>query len=328
MINLLKTGLQQYRALAGENTALENFMRRQYKTASAVVDRRINRRIDNKKYSIFWRDLAHPQRLGIYLKGGCDLKKVWMVTPLIHPHIQGVAGLFKEGIASDSRSDVILQTLKSWPAEQVAPAIEKFRLPPHYFEPHLFDPTFTLPGPYGPLTFPKTVVILSIGPDVARNMYQHREYGFRVDPGSWWLEQSMSHVLENLDAVTWFRQNFVGRGRIAVEDFYHNYGEIIRLLQTRLNARILVFNSFVLSPGSQLHNYQLARQSEERRRREFDIALWELAQKLDFAVVDIDRIVKNLGILNAQLDFIHFPKPVHPKIGEEIYRIMKEQGVF
>lgn len=328
MIDLLKTGLQQYRAVAGANTALEKFMRRQYKTASAVVDRRINRRIGNKKHTVFWCDLAHPQRLGLYLKGGCDLKKVWTAVPLIQPHIQGTAGLFKEGIASDSRSDVILQTLKSWPAEQVALSIEKFKLPPHYFEPHLFDPTFTLPGPYGPLTFPKSVIILSIGPDVARNMYQHREHGFLVDPGSWWLEQSMNQVLENLDAVTWFRQNFAARGRIAVQDFYRNYGEIIRLIQTRMDARILVFNSFVLSPGSQLHNYQLARQSEERRRREFNVALWELAQKFDFAVVDIDRIVKNIGVLNAQLDFIHFPKPVHPKIGEEIYRILKEQAVL
>ncbi|MGF1618498.1 MAG: hypothetical protein ACFCU2_11940, partial [Acidimicrobiia bacterium] len=70
------------------------------------------------------------------------------------------------------------------------------------------------------------------------------------------------------------------------------------------------------------HNYQLVKTAHAARRREFTIALAELSAELNFAIVDIDRILKNMGV-EEQVDFAHFPVDRMGPIGVEVHRILK-----
>ncbi len=63
------------------------------------------------------------------------------------------------------------------------------------------------------------------------------------------------------------------------------------------------------------------------RWREFNIALMELSRKLDFTVVDMDRILKFAGI-RTQVEFAHFLPRQNLFVAHEIFRILKERGVF
>ena len=75
------------------------------------------------------------------------------------------------------------------------------------------------------------------------------------------------------------------------------------------------------------HRESPSRKSQTLRRREFDQALWELADKHDFRVMDIDRILKMEGV-EEQVDFAHFPVERMGPIADEAYRILRDLEVL
>ncbi len=54
---------------------------------------------------------------------------------------------------------------------------ERLRLAPDYFQPRLFEKSFTVPNEEGGEVFPKTVVCLSTAADINRTIYRHRAVG-------------------------------------------------------------------------------------------------------------------------------------------------------
>jgi hypothetical protein len=266
-------------------------------------------------------------RIGIYARGGCHLNALFACAPLIQPVLKGACCIYHDGDAPRCRTDMELQTLQGLPPEWTGPVSEKLRLVPDYFQPRLFEGTFSVPGANGPEVFPKTVTVLHIGMDSGgRTLYRHRQHGFLVDPGGSWL-QSMDSVLQDLNVLSWFRQNFESIGMISVDEFVKNLRQIITTLRARMDTRILVFNTLAVEPGSLTHNYQLIRFQQNLRWRQFNIALWELSREMDFAVVDIDRVLKLVGI-KTQTGYAHFLPRQNLFIGHEAFGIMRDLGVF
>jgi hypothetical protein len=270
---------------------------------------------------------ATDRRIGLYAKGSCDLNSVFACAPLIAKVLDGACCILKDGLVADSRSDILLQSLQEWPREATRQAVRRFRLPEDYFRPVPFEPSFTVPGPDGPVEFPKRVIILSIAADVTRNGYRHKQHGFVVDPGGGWLNQSLEGVLDDLESVTEFRDDFAPIGRISLENFVTNFTKLITLLKSRTDAHLLVYNTLTVEPGSRIHNLQLVKNFHPLRRREFVVALAELSRQLDFSIVDVDRIAKRFGI-QAQVDFGHLPPELNIVIAREVMRIIQELGVF
>ncbi len=283
--------------------------------------------VSGKNFLTFWSEDPPENRIGIYMKGGCDLNMIYACKPLIHPHLKGACAVLHEGLIADSRSDLLLQTLQGLPPDLVEPVVRKLYLPPDCFQPQLFEKTFKAPGLHGTEEFPKNVIILSNTSDVTRSVYRHREHGYLIDPGGGWLSEPLDYVLSDLSAVTWFRKTFESVGKISLEESIENYTRIIKLLKQNTDAHILVFNILTIEPGSKTHNYQFVRNSQTIRRLEFNLALQELSRKLDFWIVDVDRILKKLGI-RTQLDWNHSDPKVHLLIAREAFRIMQECGVF
>ena len=183
-------------------------------------------------------------------------------------------------------------------------------------------------GPDGPEEFSKDVVVLSMAPDVMRTLYRHRQHGFLVDPGGSWFNSNMRQVLRDLDKVVWFRKNFEPIGEMTVQGYADNLFKIIQRIKQDVGAHVLVYNVLTVEPGSNTYNYQFVRDPHSKRRREFYLALVELSRALDFSIVDIDRVMKRKGIVEAQIDFAHFPESTYQDIGEEVLRVLRDLGVF
>jgi hypothetical protein len=232
-----------------------------------------------------------------------------------------------EGDAADSRADILLQTLQPHPRELVEAITQKLALPADYFEPGLFEKTFSIPGTDGPEEFPKTVYCLSIGPDLMRTVYRHRENGLLVDPGGAWLNQSLELTLQDLSVATWFRQNFVSIGRTSVDSFMESFAQVVRLVKQRTGAHVIVFNSLTVDPGSTLHNYQLVKNCHAIRRRQFHLAVVDLSRQLDVSVIDLDRVLKRAGV-RMHVDFGHAPPVFNPLIAQEVVRMIRDLGVL
>jgi hypothetical protein len=267
------------------------------------------------------------QRIGIYARGGCHLRAVFTCVPLIRKVLRGTCGIYYDGLNARARADLELQTLQSLPAEVTDLLIRKLHLTADYFLPRLFEETFTLETNEGPEVFEKNVIIIHIGADSAgRIVYRHRDTGLLVDPGGGWLK-NLEATLGDLESVRWFRQNFVSIGTSALDDFVANFTKIVARLRQRCSPRLLVFNTLLVEPGSLLHTYQLVKNPQSLRWREFSVALYELSRQLDFAVVDLDRILKLAGV-RSQMEFAHFSPEMNWTVGQEIFRILERQGVF
>lgn len=284
--------------------------------------------IEGRSYTIVQsRSAPEEKRVGIYVRGGCDLGAMNGVPRLFRESGSGTLALRRDSIQiSGSRSDLLLQALDGidpGAAETVKDVSRRLQLNRGYFDPRLFDPTFTIPNDgFGP--FEKTVIVLSIGPDVARSLYRHREHGFLVDPGGFWLSTSIDNALANQDSIKWFAKNFESIGRLSSEEFRTHYKRLITEIHDRTNAHVLVFNILTPDPLERNHNFGMVSEPDSARRLEFAVALADLSHELDFDIVDVDRILKLEGVV-GQVDFAHFMEEHYESIGREAYRVLKER---
>jgi hypothetical protein len=340
MESLLRSSLKAMQTVVGADTTLEKNLKVRYRAARHLVQgtvvgkqytavkSRMQKRYFAENHAIFWAGDPRASRIGIYTFGSCDLPSVFSAIPSIRQVLNGTCSIAREGIISYSRSDVMMQSLGELPEDAVAATVEKMGLGASYFQPRLFAKTFTVASPAGPQEFPKNLITLSITADSTRVLYRHKEHGFLVDPGGWWLNQSMERVMADRSSVNWFRENFVKVGRISLEDFADNFSQVVRLLKEKTGAHVMVFNVSAVDPGSKTHCYQFVKDPHNLRRLEFNLALAELSRKLDFPIVDVDRIVKRVGMSNLQVDFGHLPPKAYEPIGREAFGIMRELKIF
>jgi hypothetical protein len=316
-----------WRALAGEKTALERYVKRRYQRA---MRREAGQYADlyTNQHSVVIRAKIEPEKkVGIFLKGGCDLPTLFLIGPLIKKSLRSgsVAIVRPPDSVGSSQSAQMLQTMEGIPPEHFEETCRRLRIRRNFFEPVLFEDGFEVRNFPAVGRFPKTVIALSVGSDVTRSLYRHREYGFLVDIGGWWLNQSLDKAIKDVDTVRWFKDNFEAIGKIEVADFQANFERIIRHLHST-GSQVIVLNTLVVDPLSPLHNYQLHNQAHMTRRREFNIALNELSARLGFHVVDIDRLLKMQGV-REQIDFAHISTAAKLPIAHEGYRILRELGV-
>lgn len=328
---LLKRGAKTWRAYAGDDTAVERLLKER-------LVRRVRQRsglnyvLSTGRQFAVARSRRNPDeaRVGVLLNGGCDLATAFTAAPIIAQNVRGTVGMANIGTGSvlgSHRTDQILQTLDDMSGVDTEEATARLRLTTNYFSPRLFtESDFPIPDHPEFGRFPKSVIVLSVGSDLVRNVYRHRTDGYLVDPGGFWMNKLSDKILPDPEIARWFKENFESIGRIDVAAFQSNLEHIIRLIRDHHGSHIIVYNSLVVDPGKQHHNYQLLPASHAVRRREFALALSELSAKLDFHIVDVDRILK-LGGVEEQVDFAHVPLSQTAPIGEEMYRILRELEV-
>ena len=327
---VMKPGLRVLHAVAGENSAIERKLRRRYRQRKSE---RIVRNKDAYGREMAGEDFVYAESLtpgarrGILLRGGCDLPALFRCISMLRPELQGSICMLKQGNGiSDSRADLLLQGLRRVPEDQTAEVTERLHLAPDYFGGDLFNPTFTVPAAPMLGEFDKDVVVLSMGPNLVRTVYRHREHGFLVDPGGWWLNQSMDKVMGNLDNAKWFSQTFESVGKMSVDQFAQDMGQLVKEIKQRTGAQVAVFNVLDLEPGNTAHSYRYVTSRHQFRLREFPTVLDALAHELDFQVVDVDQVVKGAGAGN-HIDFAHFPSELEEPVAHEAMRALAALGL-
>lgn len=325
MERVLKQTAQLWRKVAGDSTRLERLVKRRYRDAIRAErgDRAV---LYSNQHAVLVRSKGQDEpRRGVFLRGGCDLPSLFLAGPLITDSIRSgsLAIARPPDAVGSSQSAQLLQSLEGIDPALVQETCERLRIRPSFFRPSLFDETFEMPGMERFGSFPKSVVVLSIGSDLTRSLHRHRRHGFLVDIGGWWLNQSLDKAIQDMDTVRWFRENFELVGRIEVEDFVTNVVRLVGLVREKLGAELIMYNTLAVEPGSPHHNYQLLARDHFTRRREFNIALADLSRQLGFHIVDVDRILKQHGV-REQVDFAHFPVEGKMPVAREAFRILKD----
>jgi len=102
----------------------------------------------------------------------------------------------------------------------------------------------------------------------------------------------------------------------------------VQQLQQRTEAHILIFNTPVIVPGGKrTYNAKMMPGQSPTRQRAFTLALLELAQELNFSVIDLDRIIKKEGV-HGQVDFAHWPADKWKPVAQETFETLQDLGVF
>ncbi len=319
-MKLKKRAVRTLRRIAGDDSPIETTLRRmrdrtQYRTSG----------LSKQTTSVVFR--GNEKRFGVYGFGGCDVWAIAESGPALRNATRASGAAWAAGRAQFTRSDLILQAWEGVDADAVAEVSERLQLQDETFKPVLFEPEFIVPGQERLGAFPKDVVVLTISTDLVRTMYRHREHGFLADPGGFWLSTDIKDTLGDLDTVKWFARTFEKVGKIDLEDSMANMEKIITLVRQQLGAEVIVFNSLTVDPGRLVFDYKLSHSPHRTRRREFALGLIELSRKMDFSIVDVDRIIKGVGVSGLG-DFVKF-MPMHKKaLGEEVVRVLREREVF
>ncbi|MEN8239452.1 MAG: hypothetical protein ABFR53_09650 [Actinomycetota bacterium] len=266
-------------------------------------------------------------RFGVYGFGGCDVWAIAEAAAGLQKYTAATGAAFAAGRAQFTHSDLILQSWEGVDLDEFAEVRQRLHLDPAVNRPVLFESEFTIPDLEWLGSFPKNVVVLSISSDLVRTLYRQREHGFLVDPGGFWLTGDIAGTLGDLDTVKWFGSNFEKLGKISLEASMANLSRIVSLLRTEVGAEVVVFNSLTVDPGRQVLDYQLSHSPHRTRRREFALALVDLAAELNFSIIDVDRIVKGVGVSGLG-DFVKF-MPMHKRaIASEFVHVLYERAVF
>lgn len=344
MSGLLRAGQGAVRRVAGDNSAIERFVRSKYKSlvrrahrqgdsslerglrSSYVASRfRFTGNYSSRNWMVFRRGKA-DRRIGIYMIGSCDLPSVFAAKSLIASRLNGTCGIVRDGDVSDARSDFLLQDLSGVPVRALEEARRRLRLPSTAFEPRLFRPTFQIPDFPSLGVLPKTVTVLSIGADLTRTLYRHKEHGYLVDPGGFWLKQETRQVTGNQQKLEWMRSQFESIGTLDSEKFRESFGQVLSLLVS-MGTTVVVFNMAVVSPGDQTYNFQFRRNPSSIRRMEFNDVLADLAATHGISLLNVDLILKREGIRD-QVDFAHFPLERMMPVASEFNRILIDREIL
>lgn len=323
-----KVAMRAVRTVFGRNSAVEHWVRRNRQASKnqTTFERGDGWvQISGPSFVIVSEssDLPGPRR-GILLRGGCDLPTTYTAAPLLRQGIKGTIAIYRQlGGTGSHRSDQLLQTLGDVDPGFMAEARENLRLHAENFQPVMFAPDFEIRRHPQAGRFPMSVTVMSIAQDEVRQLYRHRQLGYVVDPGGWWLNQDLDRVLDDLSAVHWFREHFAKIGRLRVAQSMANNTKVIEEIRRRNGSKVVFYNTMVIDPASTVHNYQWLNATHSARRREFAIALAELSARMNFPIVDVDRILKTQGV-QEQVDFAHFPLERQAPIGAEFHRIMQD----
>jgi hypothetical protein len=257
------------------------------------------------------------KRLNIFAKGNVDVH-----DPLLYSRVSGkiewngINTLLAErhpGYVARIRHEVCVRWNFSGLDGRVPEELQRRNLPLG---------AFTLDAQYRSqlLEVPSDVVVLSIEPDVANSLYQHRRDGyffFPAERGTWSDEDRQ-----------WCVDEFVDVGPVSPAESMKSLATIVEAIRLRTRAKILVLNMSSVVPGERIHSHRGLERALSTRARAFNLALCEFSQTSDISVVDVDHVVARAGADRLKVDYSHYRKAGCRLIAAEILRVLEEIGTF
>jgi hypothetical protein len=171
---------------------------------------------------------------------------------------------------------------------------------------------------------PPDAVLLSL---LAEGVFvlRHRRLGYA-------LHLHLYRILEAGPAFqAWLRANFE-QVRRTPEDIRRDYCALIDAVRARRDTQFLVLNVVSMAGGESIHCYAgferpIGKTLGSVRLRELNLMLHDLARERNVAIVDVDAIAGELGILRHVPDAMHGSGLMQAEVRAELIRLLRERGV-
>lgn len=167
------------------------------------------------------------------------------------------------------------------------------------------------------------VVVFSIKPEVTHSLWRHRQKRYLFYPHPDW-EQKWTFLQKQ-----WFQEQFSPMGLIQVQKFKENFIQLIRTVKERLGAHIIVYNCSSIDPEDPTHNYyKLQDDNLSLRIHKFNLALMEISVLEGISIIDIDRLIAELGGDGHVLKCLCYSNAAYYDICQEFQRVLEDIGFF
>ncbi|CAG0941160.1 hypothetical protein BROC_01307 [Candidatus Brocadiaceae bacterium] len=221
-------------------------------------------------------------------------------------------GLFNIEIIRESigRSDLMIQQLGVVPEELLQHKLDDENIITAQFNPRLFEEQVD-------------VVVFSLQPEITHSLWRHRQKDYLFYPHPDWKKRWTPLQKQ------WFREYFIPIGLIQVQQFKENFVRLIRAIKERLNAHIIVYNCSSVDLEDQTYNYyKLQNDVLSLRIHKFNFALIEISTSEGISIIDVDRLIAELGGERHVMKRLSYSKEACHAICQEFQKVIEDIGFF
>jgi hypothetical protein len=170
---------------------------------------------------------------------------------------------------------------------------------------------------------PADVVVLSLQPEVAQPLWKHRQQGYLFCPTPRWVESW------NPSQKKWFQEQFALMGTISPAQAKENLHRLIREIKQRLGAHVIIYNCSSVDPEDHVANYHgLNADPAALRIHKLNLALMQLSIQEGISIIDVDRLVAELGGGQHVVRAMTYSGAALETIGKEFLRVLEDIGFF
>lgn len=179
---------------------------------------------------------------------------------------------------------------------------------------------YPLPAQFGSSLFNSDAdaFVLSIQPEICNRLVRHRRDGYLFFPYNRQAWQA--------DQLAWVKSSFVDARFLEPEESMANLQKVIERIRVRSSSPILVYNVSSFVPGERVHCHTGVDDLFSTRVKRFNIALVELSRQTGISVIDVDRLLAELGCARMMYDSLHFNADGCRAVAGEVVRVLGELG--
>ncbi len=165
-------------------------------------------------------------------------------------------------------------------------------------------------------------VIFNLQTEVEQVVWQHAQSGLLAGPPADW------EMAWSAGRRARFRQQFRPLGEQTVEAYRGDFLQVARELQSRLDTQIIVLGCSSYDPADRVRNYARSGETGSLRAHRFNLALLELSRQVGLAVVDVDRIIAEMGAGENVSALFSYSAAARLAIRGELLRVLADLGLF
>ena len=168
---------------------------------------------------------------------------------------------------------------------------------------------------------PLDVVLLSMQADLEHEAWRHRQDYLVVPPPGW--ETSWGE-----EPADWFRSSSRPEGLLTSDAFLDHALWVVGEIKRRLEAHVIFLNCSSVDPDDRVHAYTGRGETWSLRAHRFNLALMELSSLEGISIVDVDRLVAELGGADHVLGRLRYSWEARRAIAEELVYVLEDIGFF
>lgn len=166
------------------------------------------------------------------------------------------------------------------------------------------------------------VIVFSLEPEITRPLWSHKKTGFRVSPHPGWEREWPPDQKQS------FSEHYEPQGLVPVERFRQGFARLVAEIKERLAAHIIVFNCFAFDPNDRTRSYFGVQDTPALRALKFNIALIDISTEEGISIVDVDRVLAELGGASHVTEAFRYSPRACELIRDEFFRVLQDIGFF